>query len=389
MPPLSDTPAYFNGSSGRSWFEEHPPLSLSLQSLVPKPELVDWTNVQPTDRPPSELDDIAADFFENFDSLDDRKQQVKQRKDGHQVILHHHTPASGLPHRVAKQQRPLQVAHASPLPTQAAVPPAVPLYQAVQFEEALPPMPAATPSPRLAKRWDDCPDDNPRCAKCKNPPCGTETDVVWVHQTKTIDSNPHHHDDGSPPASSICFTVQETKTFFETEQRVWMTTVFPVESTVWVWEKVPHIVQSASTSIGSKFVPVCLKPPSDWCQDGWYNGVWQGSGDEPCWKDSTGGWWNNDDWVWHWGWCRDVIPPLHKPQIITLIMIPVFLVVITSLWAIRWLAVLTILPFQMYTNLIHELSHVFAGIMGGAKVCTVTIDPGCGPIRRVVELRRP
>ena len=44
-------------------------------------------------------------------------------------------------------------------------------------------------------------------------------------------------------------------------------------------------------------------------------------------------------------------------------------------WPIHRLALFVLLPFQLYTNLVHEIFHLVAGLLGGATICSVTIDP--------------
>lgn len=331
------------------------------------------------------------------------------------VLKYHHTPGYAGGQRMQKQM-PLLVASGSneegipppPAPTSTpelsalGMPPEQPAGDmprpsrlalpgqklgAVPTERAPSPPPSPTPIPpampaRMQKRWDDDAQDGeprcqpPDCPVCPTPPCDTDTEVVWVDQVKTVDTNQKPE-----PPHEVCKTVTHTSTYWRTDLGVWETKLIPTQSTYWVWEKIPHVVHGSTASVYHKVIPgPCLKPPIDWCQDGWDHGMWKGEGDEPCW-DSDGHHrhpsYDDGDFDYGDGW----FPHLYSPQIITLIMIGVFLLVILILWNVSWLALIFLLPFQLYTNCVHEFSHVLAGVLGGAQICSVTIDPGCGPIR--------
>lgn len=234
------------------------------------------------------------------------------------------------------------------------------------------PTPTSSPNATTPQHHHNC--THPDNCPCPGATCVTQTDVVWIHNVTTLAAPTP----AQAQPTSICETVQQTSVYWETEQEAWLTTVFPVMSTYWVWEKIPHTVQSLSTSFSQTFYPGpsnCPLPPSDWCEDGWIDGVWHGDGEAPCW------WGHGHHHHWHWPGAHDIFGTLGSDQIATLVAIPIMLAIILVLWSIHILAVLFLLPFQLFTNFVHEVSHVIVGIIGGAKICSVTIDPGCGPLR--------
>lgn len=237
--------------------------------------------------------------------------------------------------------------------------------------------PAAQPTPTPSANASDagkhhC--SHPDKCPCPGPTCATQTDLVWIHNVTTVAVGPVPQ---QAQPTSVCETVQQTSVYWETQQGVWLTTVFPVMNTYWVWEKVPHTVQSLSTAFTETLIPsptACPLPPGDWCQDGWINGTWHGDGDAPCWFPPP----HHGP---HWPHPHDIFGRLGPDQIATLVAIPIMLAVVLVLWSIQVLSTIFLLPFQLFTNFVHEFSHVLAGVIGGAKICSVTIDPGCGPLR--------
>ena len=156
----------------------------------------------------------------------------------------------------------------------------------------------------------------------------------------------------------------------------WRTTVFAVTSTKWIEKPTPVVMTSSVTSYyptvisGPAPTPAPAPPlasPHWGCDDCHLSTPSDNNG-----GGRGDGWW--DGWHWHWPH-RSLVPPLHGPQIATLIVIPLMLLFTLFVWPIHRLALFVLLPFQLYTNLVHEIFHLVAGLLGGATICSVTIDP--------------
>lgn len=214
------------------------------------------------------------------------------------------------------------------------------------------PAPTPAPQPRrraLEERWADCQGEH-----CP------QTDVVWVDKVKTVEQQ--------KPNPATCHTLTKTSTFWQTELHQWITTTYPFVTTEWVYEPTP-IVHTALKTTYIETVHHAKPTGSPHCGHSCEDG---GNPDD-------GASW--DDW-WHWHHPHlSLIPTLTAAQIVTVVLIPIFLVFDLFVWPIHVLALIFLFPFQMYTNLVHEIFHLSAGVLGGAIICSVTIDPGCGPMR--------
>ncbi|CAO1615343.1 unnamed protein product [Parajaminaea phylloscopi] len=213
--------------------------------------------------------------------------------------------------------------------------------------------PAPTPAPQLRRRTHQ-----ERGEHCQGEHCPV-TDVVWVDKIKTVI-------EPKPPQAN-CHTVLKTQTFYETELHEWLTTVYPYVQTEWVYEPTPVLHTGVKTGYIETVHPA-TPTGQPYCGDG-------------C--DSSGGKHDGNDWDdwWHWHQPHlSLVPPLTGAQVVTLIFIPIFLVFDLFVWPIHLLALIFLFPFQLYTNLVHEIFHLSAGVLGGATICSVTIDPGCGPM---------
>lgn len=217
--------------------------------------------------------------------------------------------------------------------------------------------------PHLGARWEGEPDhgahndehqDEQECHEHDSPRCKPKTNVHWVQSIKTI----------AEASPKPCVTVQKTSTYWATELREWKTTVYPVTHTEWVYRPEPVLVTQQHTDYIESVRPA-TPPKGPPCQH-----------PDICNSDGNG------DWDWHWHHDHDqLVAPLTSAQIVTLVMIPIFLLFDLFVWPNKIVALVILLPLQLYTNLAHELFHLAAGVLGGATICSVTIDPGCGPLR--------
>lgn len=218
-----------------------------------------------------------------------------------------------------------------------------------------PQAPRPTPAPQYQRRDIS----HERRNDCEGDSCPTET--KFEEKVKTVHKGQPH---------STCHTKYRTETVWKTELHEWVKTVYPYVVTDWVYEPTP-LVHTAEKTVWFETVHPARPTGSTDCKTDCHP---QGGGDD----GHQDGW---DEW---WKTHRphgSLVPPLTGTQIVTLVLIPVFLVFDLFVWPIHILALIFLLPFQMYTNLVHEIFHLAAGVLGGATVCSVTIDPGCGPQR--------